>query len=228
MRARCAHHFSSMNRPVRANRLCGAVGMPAESVVPEGPTEAARRPALTDAQEEKQACPGRISPSLKATSTRPLKRDRASTVDSAAVRWWHGPRKAMATRSARCSNDVSSRRGLLKTGLVLTSALALGPELTTGTVRSADASPVAAPADAPTQQGPRLSFTAIKPDTSDTLTVAEGYTSQVLLSWGDPLFPDVGAVQHQRPECRRAGAAVRLQQRLRAVHAAAVRLRQHL
>jgi secreted PhoX family phosphatase len=85
-----------------------------------------------------------------------------------------------------------SRRGLLKAGLVVTAAAALGPRLQTGAIRTASASPAGAAAEAPAQQGPRLSFAAIPQDTSDTVKVPEGYRADVLLSWGDPLFPDVG------------------------------------
>ena len=85
-----------------------------------------------------------------------------------------------------------SRRGLLKAGMVVSSALALGAGTAAGTASVAAASVATAPTEARAQQGPRLSFTAIAPDSSDTLIVAEGYSHQVLLSWGDPLFADVG------------------------------------
>ena len=89
-------------------------------------------------------------------------------------------------------NRRLSRRDVLKVGLVAGAAAALGSTLRLGEGRTAEASPVAAPAGAPTAQGSALAFTAIQPDTSDQIRVAEGYQSQVLLSWGDPLFRDVG------------------------------------
>ena len=84
-----------------------------------------------------------------------------------------------------------SRRSMLKTGLVASAALALVPSIA-GT-RSAEAAPAAAPSEAPVAQGPTLNFTAIQPETGDQIRVAEGYKSQVLISWGDPLAPDVPA-----------------------------------
>jgi secreted PhoX family phosphatase len=89
-------------------------------------------------------------------------------------------------------NRRLSRRDVLKVGLVAGAATALGSTLRLGEGRTAAASPVAAPAGAPAAQGSALAFTAIQPDTSDQIRVAEGYQSQVLLSWGDPLFKDVG------------------------------------
>ena len=86
-----------------------------------------------------------------------------------------------------------SRRSVLKVGLVAGATAALGSALRLGDTPAAHASPVTAPAAAPAAQASVLNFTAIKPDTSDEVKVAEGYRSQVLLSWGDPLFTDVGA-----------------------------------
>ena len=85
-----------------------------------------------------------------------------------------------------------SRRNVLKVGLVAGAAAALGSALRPEGAPTAEASPVAAPASVPAIQGSVLAFTAIQPDTSDQVRVAEGYQSQVLLSWGDPLFKDVG------------------------------------
>jgi uncharacterized protein len=89
-------------------------------------------------------------------------------------------------------NRRLSRRDVLKVGLVAGAAAALGSTLRLGEGRTAEASPVAAPTGSPAAQGSALAFTAIQPDTSDQIRVAEGYQSQVLLSWGDPLFKDVG------------------------------------
>jgi secreted PhoX family phosphatase len=76
-------------------------------------------------------------------------------------------------------NRRLSRRDVLKVGLVAGAATALGSTLRLGEGRTAEASPVAAPAGVPTAQGSALAFTAIQPDTSDQIRVAEGYQSQV-------------------------------------------------
>ena len=76
-----------------------------------------------------------------------------------------------------------SRRRLLRTSAVASAAVALG----SGPARSVRAAEPAAPAG----QASTLTFVSIQPDTSDQITVAEGYQSQVLVSWGDPLFAGV-------------------------------------
>ncbi len=40
-------------------------------------------------------------------------------------------------------------------------------------------------------RGGGLGFTAIRPSTADTIALADGCRSQVLLSWGDPLLADL-------------------------------------
>jgi secreted PhoX family phosphatase len=74
-----------------------------------------------------------------------------------------------------------SRRGLLKAGLVLSAATVAGPALGLA----------ARPAAAQEGLGAAPRFTPIRPDTADRIVVPDGYRVQVLLSWGDPLFPDV-------------------------------------
>lgn len=76
-----------------------------------------------------------------------------------------------------------TRRGMLKAGVVASAVVALRPGL-----GSFDAS--VAQAAGVTEQAARdgLTFTPIPPDTSDQLTVAEGYRTQVLIGWGDSLF----------------------------------------
>ena len=76
-----------------------------------------------------------------------------------------------------------SRRRLLRASAVASAAVALG----SGPARSVRAAEPAAPAG----QASTLTFVSIQPDTSDQITVAEGYQSQVLVSWGDPLFAGV-------------------------------------
>jgi len=65
--------------------------------------------------------------------------------------------------------------------------VALGPGRGLNGVGQVEASTAAAPA----AQAGTLTFAPIRPDTTDQVTVAEGYRSQVLVSWGDPLFPDL-------------------------------------
>jgi secreted PhoX family phosphatase len=80
-----------------------------------------------------------------------------------------------------------TRRGVLRAGLVVTAAsvISAGP-----LARLASAAPLKSQGTAaPAAQA--LTFTAIPPDTSDAITVADGYRSQVLVAWGDPIFPDV-------------------------------------
>ena len=84
-----------------------------------------------------------------------------------------------------------TRRSMLKAGLVVSAAAALAPSL--GGTGTAEASTATAPAEAPAAQANVLNFQAIQPDTTDQVRVAEGYQSQVLLQWGDPLFSDVPA-----------------------------------
>ena len=98
-----------------------------------------------------------------------------------------------------------SRRSILKVGLVAGVAAALGSTLRLDDARTAEARPVSvsgqlaaqvpvqAIQQAPAAQGTTLAFTALQPSdpTTDQVRVAAGYTSQVLLSWGDPLFADV-------------------------------------
>lgn len=90
-----------------------------------------------------------------------------------------------------------SRRGLLKVGLVAGVAAALGSTFGTREASVANASalatsPTSAPGNVPVAgpavQRSGLTFTAIRPDTSDEVRVAAGHTSKVLISWGDPLF----------------------------------------
>jgi uncharacterized protein len=77
-----------------------------------------------------------------------------------------------------------SRRSFLAAGgvgaLVLTAAAA-----------PADASSEVPPVGPyrPTPTGRRLSFTPIEPNTVDDVVLADGYSDQVLIAWGDPIRP---------------------------------------
>ena len=91
-----------------------------------------------------------------------------------------------------------SRRGLLRAGVVLSAAAALSPALGLDRPGTAEAGELNRPAfgtvNGPVTQAVGLTFQAIRPDTSDTIALAEGYTSQVVILWGDPLFPGVPAL----------------------------------
>ena len=68
-----------------------------------------------------------------------------------------------------------SRRGFLGGVMVMGSAAALGATtaLTPGDVSAAD----------------RFGFEAVAANTNDTVTVPTGFKSQVVVKWGDPIFP---------------------------------------
>ncbi len=75
-----------------------------------------------------------------------------------------------------------SRRQVLLGGVALTAVAVVGPGC-----RSSEADdPRSARALAEGDDG-RLTFAPVRPSTADTLTVPVGYTSAVLIGWGDPL-----------------------------------------
>jgi uncharacterized protein len=45
-------------------------------------------------------------------------------------------------------------------------------------------------------QGSRLGFTQVSANTMDTITVPDGYSSQVVVRWGDPMFSGVAEFDH--------------------------------
>lgn len=69
-----------------------------------------------------------------------------------------------------------SRRQALGVGLVLSTAAVVRPRLAVAR---------------PGRQGAEPSFKPIGPETSDRIVVPEGFRSDVLLRWGDPLDPTV-------------------------------------
>ncbi len=83
-----------------------------------------------------------------------------------------------------------SRRGLLKGGAVASIAGLGAPAIVGAQTTSPAATPVATPAASPAAAAATLAFTAIAPDTGDSIVVPEGYEAVPFLTWGDPLFAD--------------------------------------
>lgn len=87
-----------------------------------------------------------------------------------------------------------TRRGFLATSAVMAFAACTDPSAQTGTTPGASESAAAGGAT-PTNAlrqikgDPLLAFTAIKPDTTDDITLADGYSYKVLAAWGDPVVP---------------------------------------
>jgi len=83
------------------------------------------------------------------------------------------------------------RRGALKGRLAGSPPLVLGPAMSgRGPRRAADGEPT-------------LTFQPIELSGEDRLVVSPGYTTQVLIRWGDPLTADVPAFDVQRQTAER-------------------------
>lgn len=76
---------------------------------------------------------------------------------------------------------ITSRRNFLKVGATLSAATFLG-----GFSKTILAQEI-------TKASSLMGFNAISASTADNVIVPEGYTARVLLSWGDPLFPNAPA-----------------------------------
>ncbi|SDJ47024.1 PhoX family protein [Nonomuraea jiangxiensis] len=85
--------------------------------------------------------------------------------------------------------EALSRRGMLRAGalgaLVATTGVAGAAPALAGGSASAAAGNGAANGAADSQ----LSFTPVRPNTDDKLTIPEGYKSSVVVRWGDPVLP---------------------------------------
>lgn len=101
----------------------------------------------------------------------------------------------------RCSNTSSNpyfadltRRSALRAGGLLTLTLGLSAcsPSSSGSGSSASAG-AASPSLTEILNSAGLQFTPVEPNTEDAVVVPEGYTSRVLIRWGDPLFPDAPA-----------------------------------
>ncbi len=75
-----------------------------------------------------------------------------------------------------------SRRQVLKGGMLLTAVAVAGPACRSSDTDGTRATPGLADGD-----DGRLTFSPVPPSTADTLVVPGGYTSAVLIGWGDPL-----------------------------------------
>ncbi|WP_285683634.1 PhoX family phosphatase [Actinoplanes sp. NBRC 103695] len=84
--------------------------------------------------------------------------------------------------------DVVSRRGLLRASAA--GAIVLGAGVTGAGVSVAEASPAEAAVEPAATAAPgALTFKAIPPNEIDTVIVPNGYDNEVVIRWGDPLFP---------------------------------------
>ena len=117
----------------------------------------------------------------------------------------------LSPRTARSIGDIIlkrySRREMMRGTLGVAAAASLfGPALLASRQRtSARLRPIAS------------SFEEVEAGVDATHHVADGYQADVLLRWGDPLFPDSPRFRSAEPERRGATQAIWLQQRLRRV-----------
>ncbi|MBC2905297.1 PhoX family protein [Streptomyces cupreus] len=80
-----------------------------------------------------------------------------------------------------------SRRSVMRAAAVVTAAAAAGTAATVAAAPSAEAAP--ATTDKPTNKGARgLRFTPVAPNTTDAVTVPEGYGQNVVIRWGEPIL----------------------------------------
>lgn len=106
----------------------------------------------------------------------------------------------------RCSNTSQndyfgsiSRRSALRTSGLITLAVGGGALTGCGTPIGDALLPTPGPTSTPSPSltellnSAGLQFTPVAPNTEDVVTVPAGYTSHVMISWGDPLFSDAPA-----------------------------------
>ncbi|MFD1150518.1 PhoX family protein [Saccharothrix hoggarensis] len=117
----------------------------------------------------------------------------------------HSPGRAAVTCEYRCGDacfhdvpntsgnpyfgDLVTRRTAIKAGVVVA---ALGGAAATGaaTAEAAHAEPEPAPEPAHADASPPgLDFRPVEPNTLDAVVVPEGYRHEVVIRWGDPIFP---------------------------------------
>ncbi|WP_338897117.1 PhoX family protein [Streptomyces sp. TG1A-60] len=82
-----------------------------------------------------------------------------------------------------------SRRSVMRAAAVVTVAGAAGTATTLGTAPPATAAPAAAAVSKGRGRAARgLRFTAVEPNTADTVTIPEGYRQNVVIRWGEPIL----------------------------------------
>lgn len=96
---------------------------------------------------------------------------------------------------AEVVQDALSRRGLLRAGAVIgvagVAAGALGSPAAAAARPSGPGRPGGAAGGPKGGKGPMgLRYDAVAPNTADAVTVPSGYTQDVVIRWGDPLFKD--------------------------------------
>ncbi|MFC7549089.1 PhoX family protein [Plantactinospora sp. GCM10030261] len=94
-----------------------------------------------------------------------------------------------------------SRRGVVRAGALGALVLGFSGTAAGALAGSPAAAAPAAPAAAAPGRGPKagpLTFSAVPPNTLDTVVVPNGYDHAVLIEWGDPVLPDAPALNIHR------------------------------
>ncbi|MCV7214762.1 PhoX family phosphatase [Mycobacterium crocinum] len=86
--------------------------------------------------------------------------------------------------------ETVSRRSALKAAGVAVLAVGAGSALA---ACSQDAKPTGQPTPPPSAPNPGMNFTAVAPNTEDTVVIPPGYQQAVVISWGDPVLPGAPA-----------------------------------
>ncbi|WP_327089007.1 PhoX family phosphatase [Nonomuraea sp. NBC_01738] len=89
--------------------------------------------------------------------------------------------------------DALSRRGALRAGAL--GALVVGAGIAGAVPALAEPEPAAAPQEFAGRHGGRgdLRFSPVPPNKDDALRIPDGYSSSVVVRWGDPVLPDAPA-----------------------------------
>lgn len=109
----------------------------------------------------------------------------------------HNDEDSNTSRNARFETILAarlSRRGVLRGGLGLAATSLLGSAALSACGGSDDPAPAPPPPVTPTET--LLGFTAVAKSVADAFTVPTGYTAEVLIALGDPLFAGVAAFKN--------------------------------